>query len=246
VGQKFNTVITLMLGGACFVALLDGCAAPPNYAPLTSIKAEPPAAPTNKMVYRIGPGDELEVKFFFAPELNDRMTVRPDGKISIMFAQDIQAAGLTANQLASDIRAVLAPHVKQLDLVVIVRGFASQKAFVGGEVTKPGLVPLTGDENVLQVLATAGWVTPTGGDTVAVVRRDASGAEKIYPVNIAQVESGQDMSQNIAVQSGDMILVPPSDVASADRWVEQNIRQILPFTPAAGVSYNINSSPTQN
>ena len=225
---------------------LDGCAQKPvNYTPLTSIKAEPPTMPAPKSVYRIGPGDELEVKFFFAPELNDRMTVRPDGKISIMFAQDIQAAGLTADELASDIRAVLAPHVKQLDLVVIIRSFASQRAYVGGEVTKPGPINLTGNETLLQVLSTAGWVTPAGADQVVVVRRDGSGSEKIYPVNLAELETGTNMAQNIAMQSGDIILVPPSDAVSADRWVEQNIRNILPFTVGAGVSYNINSNPTQ-
>lgn len=74
---------------------------------------------------------------FFAPELNDRMTVRPDGKISIMLAQDIQASGLTAEELAGDIRVVLAPHVKQLDLVVIVRGFASQRALSGARCLSP-------------------------------------------------------------------------------------------------------------
>ncbi len=134
--------------------MLAGCAeTPKNYTPLSTIKTDPPAAPAPKAPYRLGPGDELEVKFFFAPELNDRMTVRPDGKISIMFAQDIQAAGLTAEELASDIRAVLAPHVKQLDLVVIVRSFASQRAYVGGEVTKPGPVNLNGNETLLQVLS---------------------------------------------------------------------------------------------
>jgi protein involved in polysaccharide export with SLBB domain len=197
------------------------------------------------MPYRIGAGDEIEVKFFFAPELNDRMTVRPDGKVSIMFAQDIQAAGLTADELASDIRAVLAPHVKQLDLVVIVRSFASQRAFVGGEVSKPGPVTLSGAETLLQVLATAGWITPAGDKKIVVVRRDASGAEKIYPVNVGELENGVNMAQNITVQSGDMILVPPSDAVSVDRWVDQNIRQALPFTMGLGASYNINTNPTQ-
>lgn len=234
----------MTLACLCFLLCLDGCASKQtNYTPLSSIKSDPPPVAMPKTPYRIGAGDELEIKFFFAPELNDRMTVRPDGKISIMFAQDIQAAGLSAEELASDIRAVLAPHVKQLDLVVIVRGFASQRVFVGGEVTKPGPIPLSGNETLLQVLATAGWVTPAGSETAIVVRRDATGAEKIYPVNVAQLETGVDMTQNIPVQSGDMILVPPSDVVVSDRWVDQYIRQILPFTPSAGVSYNINSNP---
>jgi polysaccharide export outer membrane protein len=240
-------IIALAVGGLCLVSTLDGCAQTPrNYAPLATIKSDPPPPQAPKIAYRIGSGDELEVKFFFAPELNDRMIVRPDGKISIMFAQDIQAAGLTADELAGDIRAVLAPHVKQLDLVVIVRGFASQRAFVGGEVTKPGPVPLTGNETLLQVLSAAGWVTPYSDKKIVLVRRDASGAEKIYPVNVAELENGLNMSQNVIVQSGDMILAPPADIVSADRWIDQNIRQLLPFTMGVGASYNINSNPRTN
>jgi polysaccharide export outer membrane protein len=246
VSQPFNKTALLMLGGLCLVTALDGCAqTPKNYAPLTTIKADPPQVQAPKATYRIGPGDELEVKFFFAPELNDRMTVRPDGKISIMFAQDIQASGLTAEELAADIRAVLAPHVKQLDLVVIIRSFASQRAYVGGEVSKAGPIALTGNETLLQVLATAGWTTPAGDKKIVVVRRDASGTEKIYPVDIAQLENGTDMAQNIIIQSGDMILVPPSDAIAADRWIDQNIRQMVPVNMGVGAAYNINSNPTQ-
>ncbi|MGB9152238.1 MAG: polysaccharide biosynthesis/export family protein [Alphaproteobacteria bacterium] len=244
-GQGRTKFAKLLLSGACVIALLSGCTDTDHYTPLASIKADPPPVQAARAAYRIGPGDELEIKFFFAPELNDRMTVRPDGKISIMFAQEVQAAGLTTERLAHNIRAILAPHVKQLDLVVVVRSFASHKVYVGGEVTKPGAVPLTGDESLLQVMAEAGWMTPMGSKTVVVVRRDAGGTEKVYPVDVAQLESGEDMTQNILMQAGDLILVPPSDAVISDRWVDQNIRQLLPFTPTAGMSYNINTAPIQ-
>ncbi|MDR3448285.1 MAG: polysaccharide biosynthesis/export family protein [Alphaproteobacteria bacterium] len=243
--QSLSKIITLLLGGLCLCGLAACAQDDRNYTPLATIKADPPPLQMPKTAYRIGPGDELEVKFFFAPELNDKLTVRPDGKISIMFAQDIQAAGLTADELASDIRAVLAPHVKQLDLVVIIRSFASQKAYVGGEVSKPGPIALTGNETLLGLLASAGWVTPAGSDKIVVVRRDGSGEEKIYPVSLAALENGTDMAQNIPVQAGDLILVPPSSAVQSDRWVDQNIRQLIPFSTSAGVSYNFNRTPTQ-
>lgn len=234
----------LLLGCAGLALTLVGCAQKPmNYAPLGSIKAQAPAPLPPKGPYRLGAGDEIEVKFFFAPELNDRMLIRPDGKVSIMFAQDVQAAGLTAEELAADIRAILAPHVKQLDLVVIVRNFASQKAYVGGEVGKPGPVTLSGNETLLHVLADAGWMTPAAGaEKVVLVRRDGNGEEKIYPINVADLQTGHNMVQNVSVMPGDLILVPPSDAVSADRWVDQNIRQLLPFSSSVGVAYDINKN----
>jgi protein involved in polysaccharide export with SLBB domain len=227
-----------MLGGALS---LGACAPKPiNYAPLAEIQRAP--VEQAQMDYRIGLGDELEIKFFFTPELNDRVTVRPDGKISLMFAQNIHAEGMTVEELATSIKVVCAPFVKQLDLVVIVRGFGSQKAYVGGEVAHPGSVNLTGNETVMQVLSGVGWITPAAkAEQVVLVRRDENKHEKLYLVNVDEVARGVNMSQNVIVRAGDLILVPPSDIVSADRWVDQNIRQLLPVTLGAGVTYDVNS-----
>jgi protein involved in polysaccharide export with SLBB domain len=243
--SNFNRPYLKLLVALAMTVVLAGCAQKiVNPEPLAALPAVGQSMGTP---YRIGVGDELEIKFFFAPELNDRMFVRPDGKISVMFAQDIQATGLTADELASDIRAVLAPHIKQLDLVIVVRSFASQKVFVGGEVAKPGPILLsTGPETVMQVLDEAGWVTPASGDRVLLVRRDPAGKEKIYPVEFNKLMNGEDLGQNVLVQAGDLVLVPPSDPVTLDRWVDQNIRQALPFSTGVGVSYNVNSNPKNN
>lgn len=242
VSQQIKKVFTSVLLAGTLLGL-GGCASQPvNHAPLSEIQAYVPLA--QKTDYRIGAGDEIEVKFFFTPELNDRVTVRPDGKISLMFAPNLQAEGLTAEELAANVRVLYAPHIKQLDLVVTVRTFASQKAYVGGEVSKPGTVPLTGNETALQVLAGAGWVTPAARkEGIVVVRRDASSRkERVYLINVSELERGVNMEQNVAIMPGDLILVPPSDVVAADRWVDQNIRQMLPLSMGASVTYDVNGN----
>jgi protein involved in polysaccharide export with SLBB domain len=187
--------------------------------------------------YRIGAGDEIELKFFYTPELNDRMTVRPDGKISVMFLQDVQASGLTAKQLSAALKRKLSAHIKQLDLVIIVRTFASQKVYVSGEVAKPGPIIMTGHEDLLQVMDDAGWITPLASrDRIMLVRRDEEGKDVIYFINFKKIMTGEDMSQNIPLQPGDLILVPPSGVTSANRWVDQSIRQMIPITTGVFVN----------
>jgi polysaccharide export outer membrane protein len=187
--------------------------------------------------YRIVAGDEVEVKFFFAPELNDLVQVRPDGRISLMFAQDIQAAGKTPEELSGDIKKKLKSYMKQSDLVVVMRSFANQKVFVGGEVAKPGAVQLAGNENLLQVINEAGWITPTGSaDEVVLVRKGDDGKEAVYPLNLSKVISGEDVSQNINVMAGDIVLVPPSDVTAFDRWIDQHIRQALPLNSSVVIT----------
>ena len=191
--------------------------------------------------YIIGAGDELSIKFFFAPDLNDHMQVAPDGTISIMFAPHVRAAGLTVEQLTARLKKKLAGRVKQPDMVVSISRYGSQKAFVGGEVFRPGSIPLTGPATVLQIITEAGWVTPTADtEDVRLLRRDPETQETaIYPIDVAAIMDG-DVEQNVFVRSGDVILVPPSGAASLDRWVDQNIRQVLPFSTSAGATYYLN------
>jgi len=230
------------LSAIVLMCLLSGCT-PPVSKSSSWEKLAPATANETQKPYTIGAGDELEVKFFFAPELNDVMQVRPDGKISLMFAQDIQAAGKTPEELAADIRRRLQPHVRQPELVVVMRSYASQKAFVGGEVLKAGPVQLAGHENLLQVLDEAGWITPAADhDVVLLMRRDEDGKESVYPLNLGKVMNGQDMKQNVIVQAGDVVLVPPSGVTSFDRWIDQYIRQAVPLNSGVIITNQVNNS----
>lgn len=230
------------LHGALAIATtlaLSACASPVvrNPAPHSMLTAQT-AAPA---AYEIGPGDEIEVRFYYNPELNDRLLVRPDGKISVAFLQDVQAAGRTPAGLAQDIRNQLAPHLRQPDVVVAVRGFGSQRVFVGGEVTRPGPVALTNRASLLQVLAEAGWVRDTARkEELVLVRRDPNGERKIFAIDMEKALTGEDLSQDIALRADDMLFVPPSAIANFDRWVDQYIRQALFFSTNVGASVNKN------
>lgn len=224
---------------------LSACSSPVvrNPAPHTMLTADT-AVPAH---YEIGPGDEIEVRFYYNPELNDRLLVRPDGKVSVGFLQDVQAAGRTPATLAQEIRTQLAPHLRQPDTVVSVRGFGSQRVFVGGEVQRPGPVLMTNRLSLLQVLAEAGWVRDTARkEEVVLVRRDPAGGRKIFAIDLEKALNGEDLSQDVALRADDMLFVPPSAIANFDRWIDQHIRQALFFTTNAGVSLNRNIGGNNN
>lgn len=199
---------------------------------------DPVAAP-----YRIGVGDELELKFFFVPDMNDVVQVRPDGKISVMFVEDIRAAGRTPEELARILKKKLAKHVKQSDLVVSVNNFGSQRVYVGGEVLKPGPIQLQGRSTLTQVLGEASWLTPLASkQEIVIIRRGKDNRESVYHVNSGKIISGEDTGQDILVQAGDVILVPPSGVVDFDRWMDQNVRLALPFNMGASYIYSNTSN----
>lgn len=230
-----------LLAALFSVVLLGGCESAVVKKPGSFPSLQKQAQVKANANYKIGLGDELEIKFFFTPELNDRVTVQPDGNISIMFAEDIKAAGKTTKQLSKEIKQRLAPHVKQLDLSVSLRSFGSQKVYVGGEVERAGAYPITGDQTVLQVLGEAGWVAPTGRKhEVVLIRRNAEGVEEVFPLNINEVISGEDMSENPLVAAGDTIIVPPYDAVEGNRWVERNVTRMLPFNMGASASVTRN------
>jgi hypothetical protein len=103
---------------------------------------------------------------------------------------------------------------------------------------------MAGPQPIMKVLGDAGWITPAAGpDKVLLMREGENGGmEKVYHVNVASLMDGSDMSQNVIVQAGDVILVPPSDAVTANRWIDQHIRQMLPLTPSLGLSWDVNGN----
>lgn len=212
---------------------LSGCAGSVvhNPSPHSFLTADA-SVPAN---YEIGSGDEIELRFYYNPELNDRLLVRPDGKISVGFVQDVQAAGRTPSALSQEIRSLLAPHLRQPDVVVAVRSFGSQRVFVGGEVQRPGPVLLVGRMSILQTLAEAGWIRDTARkEEIVLVRREPTGGRKIFAIDVEKALNGEDLTQDVMLRPDDMLFVPPSAIANFDRWVDQHIRQALFFSTSAG------------
>jgi polysaccharide export outer membrane protein len=197
--------------------------------------------------YRIRAGDMLEVKHRLATELNDMAVVRPDGRISLPLIPSMAAAGLTTDELETALKQAYARDLRDVELSVLVRSFATQRVFVGGEVEKPGMIDLIDGQTVMQALYAAGGMKPTArSDEVVVVRRGGGDQRLAFAVNLDQVVHGTELGQDMRLQPLDTVIVPRSDIAQVDLWVEQYIRNLLPATPSAGVLYSINSNPTTN
>jgi len=106
--------------------------------------------------YKISGNDELDIKFFYNPELNEKVLVRPDGRISLQFANDVIAAGLTPAELTDILTEKYSTEFVDPEIAVIVRSFGGQQAYVDGEVPKPGMINLlqfSGDLTVSQSIS---------------------------------------------------------------------------------------------
>ncbi|MGA2403213.1 MAG: polysaccharide biosynthesis/export family protein [Syntrophobacteraceae bacterium] len=180
--------------------------------------------------YRIAVGDKINVKLFYNPDLNQEVTVRPDGKISLLLVHEINAAGLTSSELTEQLTQSYAKHLQQPEIAVIVQSFAGQRVFVGGEVGQPGVKDLVGPTSVLQAVAMAGGFKDTARtNEVIVIRRDENNKPFLIALDVKKAMTGLDLQQDIFLKSYDMVLVPKSNIADVDLWVQQYLASTVGF-----------------
>ena len=120
----------------------------------------PEAGPMDRSEYVIGASDVLRIQVWRNPELSVEVPVRPDGKISVPLANDVQAAGLTTTEVKDVLTQALAEFVAAPDVTVIVHQVNSKSVHVVGEVGRPMVVPLVIDMRALEVIAMAGGFSP--------------------------------------------------------------------------------------
>jgi len=200
-------------------------------------------------LYLIARGDEVDIVHLVDTDYNAVVSVKPDGTISVPgIPVEIAAAGHTTKDVVTDLADLYRKYafIKQPNFSIIVRNFASQQVFIGGEVQHPGYLELpSGDRTVFQVLMAAGGMLPTARTKeVIIVRKSVSGQPMTFSVNTDKIVSGEDPGQNVIIHPLDTIFVPRSDIADADIWVDQYIRQMLPVPGSASATYSYNAGMT--
>jgi len=197
-----------------------------------------PASNVSPQDYKVQVGDALDIKFFYHPELNESVVVRPDGRISLQLVHEVQASGLTPEKLRENLRGKYEAQISKPEIAVIVRSFTAQKVYVDGEVGKPGLVPLTGQMTVLQSIASAGGLKDTARtNEIILIRRGPENRPASMLVNVEKAIDGTDPAQDLALQPADIVYVPKSPIANVNLWVDQYIRKNIPIP--FGLYYNI-------
>lgn len=189
---------------ALFLApLISACA--PSGPSLVGVKVPPTKE------YVIGPGDQLQIFVYDAPNFDATVPVRPDGRISTPLASDVVAAGLTPTQLAHAIEKKLRKYVKQPNVTVMVLGAAGAPANqirVIGQVAQPIAIPYHKGLSVLDVMIAAKGLTPfAAGNRALIVRREPGGS-KTFSVRLGDLLNDGDISQNVPLQPGDTLFVP--------------------------------------
>jgi polysaccharide export outer membrane protein len=178
-------------------------------APAAAAAAIVPVRPATPNGYVIGVDDVLSILFWRDKDLSaPDITVRPDGKVTLPLLNDVQAAGLTPEQLRDTVLDAARKYVEDPNPTVIVKEIKSRKVFITGQVEKPGPYPLNGTVTVLQLIATAGGLRDfADGKNISVIRvRD--GKQAVFEFNYQDLLKKRYLSQNIELTPGDTVVVP--------------------------------------
>jgi polysaccharide biosynthesis/export protein len=178
----------------------------PQAAPADATAATKPA--TADPNYVIGGQDVLDISVWKEAELTRIVPVRPDGRISLPLLNDVQAAGLTPTQLATQITESLKKYVTNPQVTVIVTQINSQRIYILGEVTRAGAYPLLPNMTILQGLSSAGGFTQFANLKKIYMFRMENGKQVKHPFNYKEVISGKASDENVALKPGDTIVVP--------------------------------------
>ena len=158
--------------------------------------------------YVIGPDDALVVVFWREKEMSSDVVVRPDGKISLPLLNDVQAAGLTPDQLRLQLTEAAAKFIEEPTVTVVVKQINSRKVFLTGNVARPGAYALSAPTTVLQLLATAGGVSEFAKSKDIRIMRTENGRAVSYKFNYREVIVGKNLKQDIHLKPGDTVIVP--------------------------------------
>ncbi len=204
--MKATSVLGRLAAGMLFLFGAAGCKTAGNSVPIDSI--EPSPLPTTRD-YVLQAGDTISIRVWNQDSITTKAKVRPDGKVSLPFVNDVEASGSTPTALAARIQSRLKEFIVNPVVTVVLEEPRSLVVAVVGEVTRPGNYHLESGSGVLQALAISGGPTPFADkDRIMVIRQsqDGSSAQRIrftYSA-LTQIEG---RATAFRLQGGDVVVV---------------------------------------
>jgi polysaccharide export outer membrane protein len=170
----------------------------------TKVLEAPPPLAVDQEKYQIGPEDLLFIRVWREPDFTLAVAVRPDGKITMPLIGEVRAAGQSPLQLTAALKLLLTEYLNNPDVSVFVTEVRSKKFYIDGEVNRPGSFALVTPTTVLEALSRSGGFREFANSKKIRVLRGG----QIHHFNYKEVTNGKRLEQNIAVESGDHIIVP--------------------------------------
>jgi len=234
--RALGSMMTLMTVGTLMTVatLLSGCASNQAKGPAAFVM---PAPPQEQGEYVLQVGDAIDVTFYYHPDNNQtNLLVRPDGKVYLPLIGEVQAAGLTAPQVAEEIIKRSSASLRDPKVAVNVRTLNPTRVFVGGEVFKPGFVNYTPGLTAVQaVMQVGGWRDTADLQEVVLLQKVSDSSNEYRPskINLGKVVELGDTKADIVLGPSDVLVLPKTGIARANLWMQQYVINMIPIRISA-------------
>lgn len=216
--------------GAALTLVVTACAGNvPIRAPSIDTQPFPEAGVPS---YELQVGDAIAVKFWGYPELDEELTIRPDGKISMPFVDEVQAADLTPAELDAELTRRYTGELASPQITVIVRKAAGHLVYIGGHVNRSGLIELSPKLTLFQAIQVAGGLAEQArAKQVLLIRTFPDGSRLARALDLRPLMGGQDPSSDVLLQPFDVVFVPPRKIEGFDTFVAEYLDPIYNLLP---------------
>lgn len=191
-------------------------------------------------LYRVGPGDRVQVRYLDTPELDDEALVAPDGTIALRPAPQVMAAGYTLVELGNQVAIQSRSWLKDPKVSIALKESASGRIYVGGQVVRSGTFPVNGRIGIVEaILLAGGFVEDSRIGEVVLIRRSPENRPMLRTINVKEFLQTGATDNDVPLVAGDIVFVPRSTIGEVNLWIDQFINRVLPFQRSANFTYSI-------
>jgi polysaccharide biosynthesis/export protein len=222
-------LIVLLVGAVACVAaqtnrppIADSPATTQDSGTAANIDRDRPALQHRNPRYQVMRDDVLALSFPLSPELNQTVTIQPDGYVTLQNAGSMYIQGMTVPEVVEAVKKAYGKVLHDPIVDVDLKDFQKSYFLVSGQVGRPGRYDLREDTTVSQAIAVAGGFLPTAKTQVFLYHRISAGWVEVKKLNLKDLLNGKNANEDVEMQRGDMIFVPEKFIT--------NFRKYVPYT----------------
>jgi polysaccharide biosynthesis/export protein len=171
--------------------------------------------------YKLQPGDRFDVAYRYTPELNQSVTIEPDGYVNLDPTGPIKVSELTLDQATDLITHLSIKRLRDPKVTLTLRDFHKPYYVVAGQVNHPGRFDMDQPTTALQAILTAGGMDASARSSqIIVFRHINSDDDEVHVLNLHDIRKRSDLEHDLMLQPGDMLLVPRDRIAKMERIIK--------------------------
>ena len=186
-----------------------------------------------------GPGDQIDIAVWRHEDLDMQIVISPDGAISYPLVGRMQIAGMTYPELMGVLSERIGEYYKDPQVSVNILEVSSMKVYVLGYVRTPAILQIESELDVIGALTRAGWVSSDSRTNNIMLIRGGLEDPQLFVIDLDQLLASGDLRQNVALQKGDILYVPPKTIVNVEQFFRRITAMLSPFVSGTVIYRNV-------